>query len=45
MDADEVLRLAQITWLAEMFSDKEFSKAWEMDENEFEDVTFIEDNE
>jgi ParB-like chromosome segregation protein Spo0J len=28
MDADEVLRLAQITGLAEMFADKEFSKAW-----------------
>jgi hypothetical protein len=30
MDKDEVLRLAQITGLAEMFSDKEFSRAWEM---------------
>jgi len=29
MDADEVLRLVQITGLAEMFSDREFSKAWE----------------
>lgn len=28
MDPDEVLRLAQITGLAEMFSDKEFSQAW-----------------
>lgn len=28
MDPDEVLRLAQITGLAEMFADKEFSKAW-----------------
>ena len=28
MDADEVLRLAQITGLAEMFADKEFSQAW-----------------
>lgn len=42
MDADEVLRLAQITWLAEMFSDKEFSKAWEMDESDFEETNFIE---
>ncbi len=35
MDADEVLRLSQITGLAEMFSDKDFSKAWEIvsDEN------------
>ena len=29
MDADEVLRLKQITGLAEAFSDMEFSKAWE----------------
>jgi ParB-like chromosome segregation protein Spo0J len=29
MDADEVLRLAQITGLAEMFKDEEFSEAWE----------------
>ena len=29
MDPDEVLRLAQITGLAEMFADREFSKAWE----------------
>lgn len=30
MDADEVLRLTQITGLAEMFADKEFSQAWEV---------------
>lgn len=29
MDADEVLRLKQITGLAEAFKDKEFSKSWE----------------
>lgn len=29
MDADEVLRLTQITGLAEMFKDREFSEAWE----------------
>lgn len=28
MDSDEVLRLAQITGLAELFKDKEFSEAW-----------------
>lgn len=28
MDADEVLRLTQITGLAEMFKDREFSQAW-----------------
>jgi ParB-like chromosome segregation protein Spo0J len=29
MDPDEVLRLTQISGLAEMFADKEFSEAWE----------------
>jgi ParB-like chromosome segregation protein Spo0J len=29
MDPDECLRLTQITGLAEMFKDREFSKAWE----------------
>lgn len=29
MDPDEVLRLSQISGLAEMFSDREFSDAWE----------------
>jgi len=29
MEPDEVLRLAQITGLAEMFKDQEFSEAWE----------------
>jgi ParB-like chromosome segregation protein Spo0J len=29
MDADEILRLSQITGLAEMFSNHEFSEAWE----------------
>lgn len=43
MDADEVLRLTQITGLAEMFADKEFSEAWEvdmLDENEMIVETF-----
>lgn len=41
MDADEVLRLTQITGLAEMFSDKEFSQAWEVDMTDelMEDIT------
>lgn len=30
MDADEVLRLSQISGLAEMFADQEFSEAWEV---------------
>jgi ParB-like chromosome segregation protein Spo0J len=29
MDPDEVLRLKQITGLAELFSDRDFSEAWE----------------
>lgn len=33
MDADEVLRLKQITGLAEAFSDKEFSRSWEVDKS------------
>ncbi len=31
MDPDEVLRLTQITGLAEMFQDQEFSKSWDVD--------------
>lgn len=30
MDADEVLRLSQISGLAELFSDGEFSRAWDI---------------
>ena len=40
MDQDEVLRLKQISGIAEMFKDKEFSLAWEADsdiENEVSD--------
>lgn len=32
MEQDEVLRLKQITGLAEMFSDEEFGEAWEGDD-------------
>lgn len=31
MDSDEVLRLKQITGLADMFADADFSKAWEVE--------------
>lgn len=43
MDADEVLRLAQIQGLAEMFSDRDFSQAWECD---FDDdgISMIDDS-
>ena len=41
MDADEVLRLTQITGLAEMFADKDFSEAWEVDGyDDYVDETF-----
>ena len=48
MDADEVLRLTQITGLAEMFADREFSEAWEvdmLDESDFVDEMFEEADE
>lgn len=32
MEADEVLRLSQVTGLAELFADKDFSQAWEAEE-------------
>lgn len=39
MDADEVLRLKQISGLAEMFADRAFSEAWEVvDDEEASDV-------
>lgn len=34
MEADEVLRLKQISGLAELFSDEDFSKSWEIDDIE-----------
>ena len=48
MDADEVLRLTQITGLAEMFADKDFSEAWEvdmLDESDYIDEIFEMDEE
>lgn len=36
MDADELLRLKQISGLAALFADKDFSKAWVKDLNEVE---------
>lgn len=38
MDADEILRLTQISGIAEMFSDQEFSRAWDLDGAEPDDV-------
>lgn len=41
MDADEVLRLSQISGLAEMFTDQEFSEAWEADKINDQDTLDI----
>lgn len=38
MDPDEVLRLCQITGLAELFADQDFSKAWEVGEVTEEEI-------
>lgn len=43
MDPDEVLRLTQISGLAEMFADREFSEAWNpgtLDESELDNIQF-----
>jgi len=42
MDADEVLRLCQISGLAEMFTNTEFTEAWEVDQIDFTDKIEIE---
>jgi hypothetical protein len=43
MEEDEILRLCQITGLAELFSDQQFSKSWdvegEINEADFEELT------
>jgi ParB-like chromosome segregation protein Spo0J len=43
MDEDEILRLCQITGLAEMFSDKQFSASWDVEgevtEDDFKELT------
>ena len=44
MDPDEVLRLAQIQGLAEMFADRDFSQAWECDFDDEERRTLIDDS-
>lgn len=43
MDQDEILRLTQISGLAEMFKDKEFSEAWEAEQ--LKDIDFEGDHE
>jgi len=43
MDQDELLRLLQITGLSEMFTDQQFSKAWDVEghieESDFQELT------
>jgi len=43
MDADEILRLCQVTGLADLFSDEDFSEAWEVkgsvDADDFEELS------
>lgn len=43
MDQDEILRLCQISGLAELFSDQEFSKSWDVEgsvtEDDFRELT------
>lgn len=36
MDADEVLRLKQVTGIADLFKDNEFSRAWDVEEGEID---------
>lgn len=43
MEADEVLRLCQITGLAEMFAQKDFSEAWEADISEFNNANILQE--
>lgn len=45
MEPDEVLRLCQITGLAELFTDQEFSKSWDVDDIEDDFTPIAEDGE
>lgn len=45
MDADEVLRLSQVTGLAEMFKDRSFSQQWTVNYSNSEDQELISDEE
>lgn len=43
MEEDEILRLCQITGLAGLFSDEEFSKSWDIENAEIDDFVPIDD--
>lgn len=45
MDADEVLRLCQISGLTEMFSNSQFSQAWDVDLSQDNGIVDLEDEE
>lgn len=45
MDADEVLRLKQISGLAEMFQDEDFSEAWDVDFEDDNDIEGLDEDE
>jgi len=40
MEEDEILRLCQITGLANLFSDEEFSRSWDIEGSRSEDIEF-----
>lgn len=43
MDADEILRLTQISGLAEMFADQKFSSSWDLEDATEEDIVKLDD--
>lgn len=44
MDEDEILRLCQITGLADLFSDDDFSRSWDIENAEQSDFVPLDDN-
>lgn len=44
LDEDEILRLCQITGLAGLFADREFSKSWDVEDSEIDDFVPIDDD-
>jgi ParB-like chromosome segregation protein Spo0J len=42
MEADEVLRLCQLSGLSELFNDQEFSQSWDIEENKDEFIALEE---
>ncbi len=45
MDEDEILRLCQITGLADLFADEEFSKSWNVEDSETDFVSLSDEEE